>query len=876
MARKAFGWRERLAGLRAAAVQPVVGGAIAAALLPLYNAVCTGNLDAISAASLMAAASAGGNIIAQQLMEWRRNPQHKEIVERLEVLREDLKTIKLQVEETPAIAPEIARELQTALAWIGDGNVVVMPEAEAGDIMTGGRRADHGGIYQEIHHHHDAESASPPPPPRSPLCTVPPPSAQFVGRKVELDQVEQALTAGRIGAICAVHGLGGVGKSALAFAYAHAQAARYAGGRFLLSCGGVADLRVAVMGLAPLLGLELPAAMQADPARGCACIFAELAARGTALLVFDNAGAEALAHRAALNGLRGHAADAHLLITTREDAGRCGEVGAPIPLDVLPEDDAVALLRAYRPFAGDDEEHARAIARRLGCWTLAVDIVGAYLAAAREVSYADALAWLEEEGIDAVRAAGGEAGGGLHGEVDLTRLLAPTLARLSAAERLALEYAALCPPDAVALPWLRALAGADYPDLLTERKRGRRHPWDHALDTLAGLRLLVPTDEPSVARLHRLVGEALAAGMADDNRTARRAALNAHALERAEFLWEGWVERAHRWEIEPARAYAALLLEAGDDDSPRIANEIVEPLYRLSIYQQMRDLLRHTLRAQEATGLDDPEVAVTCSNLATVERDLGNLAAARELLRRAIAIDEKAFAPDHPTLAIRYSNLAVVERHLGNLDAARELLRRTIAINEKAFASDHPTLAVSYSNLAAVERDLGNPAAARGLLQRAIAIDEAALPAGHPTLAIRYSNLALVEQDLGNLEEARRLLRRAIAIDEKAFAPDHPTLAVDYSNLALVEQDLGNPEAARELLRRAIAIWEKAFAPDHPTLAVSYNNLAYVEQDMGNLEAARELMRRAYRIRLARLEAEHPHTRSSRAWLEEYDPEFAG
>jgi len=861
-ASKTINWRERLAKLREVAVQLAGGGAIVAALVELHQLVSGGSPEAISAAGITAAAAIGTNIIAQGIMEFRRNPQHTEVVTRLEELHKHLESIKEKVEQNPMSAPECALEMQTALAWItqvkveGDGNVVVLPDAQTGDLMTGGRRADHGGIYQEINNNYGAPPA--PAPSRRPLCTVPPPSAQFVGRTHELDLIEQALSGGQIGAVCAVHGLGGVGKSALAFEYAHTHGARYPGGRFLLSCTGVTDLRVAVMGLAPLLGLKLPAELQADPAQGCACLFAELATAGAALLVFDNAESEALANTVALNGLRGHAESAHLLITTREDAGRCGEICAAIPLDVLPEDDAVALLRAYRPFAIGDEEHARAIVRRLGCWTLAVDIVGAYLKAAREVSYADALAWLREEGINAVRAAGEEAGGILRDEVNLTRLLKPTLERLSPAERLALEYASLCPPDAVALPWLLALAGRDHPNLLTEPKRGRPHPWSRALDLLVGLRLLSRTDEPNVAHMHQMVGEAIAAGMADADRAACREVLNAHVLERAKFLWEGWVEHANRWEIEPARAYAMLLLEDGNTAGVDIANWIQEPLGQLGLYQQQCDLLRHSLRKQETAGLDDPEMATTCSNLALVERDLGNLAAARELLQRAITIDEKAFAPDHPKLAIRYSNLATVEKALGNLAAARELLKRAIAIDEKAFAPDHPKLAIRYSNLATVEQALGNLAAARELLQRAIALEEKAYAPDHPNLAVSYSNLALVEKDLGNLAAARELLQRAIAIEEKAYAPDHPNLAVSYSNLALVEQDLGNLAVARELLQRAIAIDEKAFAPDHPKLAIRYSNLAMVEQDLGNLAAARELLQRAITIGEKAYAPDHP------------------
>ena len=50
---------------------------------------------------------------------------------------------------------------------------------------------------------------------------------------------------------------------------------------------------------------------------------------------------------------------------------------------------------------------------------------------------------------------------------------------------------------------------------------------------------------------------------------------------------------------------------------------------------------------------------------------------ARDLLRQALASDEKSFEPGHPSIAIRQSNLAMVLQHLGQLEEARDLLRKS-------------------------------------------------------------------------------------------------------------------------------------------------------------------------------------------------------
>ena len=83
-------------------------------------------------------------------------------------------------------------------------------------------------------------------PPEPPSPAVPAPrvgnlrsrTPSFVGREGELRQLATALDAGRGGVITALHGLGGVGKTELAVAYAESQAARFQAGVWNLGAEG--------------------------------------------------------------------------------------------------------------------------------------------------------------------------------------------------------------------------------------------------------------------------------------------------------------------------------------------------------------------------------------------------------------------------------------------------------------------------------------------------------------------------------------------------------------------------------------------------------------------------------------------------------------
>ena len=58
------------------------------------------------------------------------------------------------------------------------------------------------------------------------------------------------------------------------------------------------------------------------------------------------------------------------------------------------------------------------------------------------------------------------------------------------------------------------------------------------------------------------------------------------------------------------------------------------------------------------------------------------------MLERALAIKERAYGPDHVKLAITLWNLAEVHENLGDTVKQREILERALAINE-AYGPDH-------------------------------------------------------------------------------------------------------------------------------------------------------------------------------------------
>jgi len=78
----------------------------------------------------------------------------------------------------------------------------------------------------------------------------------FIGRTTELRRLREAVALGKVGVVTAVHGLGGLGKTALAIEYAHSFTHEYGGGRWQVRCEGKEDLLAAITELAAPLALE--------------------------------------------------------------------------------------------------------------------------------------------------------------------------------------------------------------------------------------------------------------------------------------------------------------------------------------------------------------------------------------------------------------------------------------------------------------------------------------------------------------------------------------------------------------------------------------------------------------------------------------------
>jgi tetratricopeptide (TPR) repeat protein len=264
-----------------------------------------------------------------------------------------------------------------------------------------------------------------------------------------------------------------------------------------------------------------------------------------------------------------------------------------------------------------------------------------------------------------------------------------------------------------------------------------------------------------------------------------------------------------------------------------------DPKQLVALYEQALE----TREKQYGTG--HLKTARSASDLGLYLSRLGQRERAAALLRRALAIDEKALGARHPRVIEDLENLASVlpareavpllERAAQSSDArvAARNLSRLAAIQE---SPDLYRQAIAKEETAARLNDLAlllDPKEALPLLRRALTLREKQLGPSHPETAATLNNLANVLLSLGRLSEAEPLQRRALRALENALG-EHPRVATASSNLADILKAKGDVAGARKLYERALTIDEKVYGPNHSEVLADVDNLASV---LGEREA---------------------------------------
>jgi tetratricopeptide (TPR) repeat protein len=334
---------------------------------------------------------------------------------------------------------------------------------------------------------------------------------------------------------------------------------------------------------------------------------------------------------------------------------------------------------------------------------------------------------------------------------------------------------------------------------------------------------------------------------------------------RALGICEKALDPEHHFTAQVVNSLADLLYNKGDYDEAKllfhraltIREKVFGPDHPNTV--ESRNSLAKLIRARDRNQLiesksggtsviderdvvsEDLDTATRLNDQAGSLENKGDYKGAERLLRRALAITEKALGPDHFDTAESLNNFALLLKHKGDYERAEPMYRRALAIYEKILGFEHPEIATTLNNLASLLKAKGDNEEAELLYQRALKINENVLGPDHPDTAQSLINLALLFKRKGDYEKAESMYHRALEINKKAFGFEHPETAATLNKLAGLLRTKKDYKSAEIIYRKAQAIYEKVLGPDHPDTNTNRNNLATLLYVIGDHEGAKSL-----------------------------------
>ncbi len=256
--------------------------------------------------------------------------------------------------------------------------------------------------------------------------------------------------------------------------------------------------------------------------------------------------------------------------------------------------------------------------------------------------------------------------------------------------------------------------------------------------------------------------------------------------------------------------------------------------------------------------------------------DTGQVAAARDAYADLHATTHRYLGPDHPHTLATHFNLAVWRGVAGDAAGAATALEELLVDQVRVLGPDHPHTLTTRNSLARWRGEAGDAAGAAVAFEELLADVSRVLGPDHPdTLTTRF-NLARWRGEVGDAAGAAVAFEELLVDVSRVLGPDHPITLTTRGHLAAWRGQAGDAAGAAVAFEELLVDVLRVRGPDHPdTLATRFNLAGWrgrVGDEAGAAAALEELLADQVRV----LGPDHPDTLTTRNSLARWRRELAG
>lgn len=244
-------------------------------------------------------------------------------------------------------------------------------------------------------------------------------------------------------------------------------------------------------------------------------------------------------------------------------------------------------------------------------------------------------------------------------------------------------------------------------------------------------------------------------------------------------------------------------------------------LYQRGEYPQALAVAQraHSL-AVNLFGAGHINTADSLLKLGIVHQTMSHLNAARDYFEQSLQVLENGLSPDDPDIAVTLTNLGNIYFELGDQAASEQAHQRALDLRRHAFGSTSPEVAQSLYNLGVLYEHQRDYRRAADHYQNAIRLWSATLGGQHPYVGNALQNLTYAYLAQRQYDDAADTMKRRIEFKRHLLGENHREVARAYMELGALYIEQGRYLTAGEAYGEALAILERQADDDHPQLAL--------------------------------------------------------